>query len=423
MISEKLSNVEINRATYWAGSQCPIPQAYSSEAILEPLTLYRESPILHGKFLSVNLMESNLGHLAHWPLIVDQAIRLLTFGRVCDLTVRFTESQHITIFQFANFLNARQDIRIAEFEQTLTSDRVFIYRLKLQRQGNRPSFTTFDFGIITDGSRNDNVLKFISSIEAALAGHEIDVRVFVCGPFDALPEFGDRAFQIVALDGETKFDNKGWITKKKNLIVQASAAENILIVHDRYILSPEFFDQMIEYGSDFGVVVPFQHTSKGKRFPDWVTLSSRWTWTPSHLMARDDFNQNMYVNGGAILAKRALLVEHSWNELLFWSQGEDVELTRRMQQAGIVPAYADTVQLEVIEFRDGYISSFEKGPTTQDSDVLPGFFAGILGHRVVGVILRSPVGARIINSKFVKTLQSTNFGAWLGRRLMVHVQK
>ena len=116
-------------------------------------------------------------------------------------------------------------------------------------------------------------------------------------------------------------------------------------------------------------------------------------------------------------------LEHPWDELLFWSQGEDVELTRRMQQAGIVPAYADSVSLEVIESRNGYIASFEKGNPAPDSTRLGGFAASLLSHKFVGAFVRSNIGQYLVASKLGKVLKSTNFGAWLGRRLMGHVRK
>lgn len=408
------------KSVYWVGTRSPITESKVSDALLNPLNLHREAPDLHGSFDSVNLMEVDLGSLENWKLVLDQAIRLLNYDGPSELTLRFTESKNCTVFQLANFMRARTDFSIEDFEQTVTADRVFIYHFKLMRRLGKPSLLTFDFGIITDGKRNSNVVQFIESIEKANIGHDFKTRVFVCGPLDLLPDLHHEKIEVTEIDGETRFDHKGWITRKKNLILQKSTAENILIAHDRYALPEDFFDRMIEYGADFGVIVPSQRTTKGQRFPDWVTLSSQWSWTPSYLMQGHEFNENMYVNGGLVLAKRHLLLEHPWNELLFWSQGEDVEQSRRMQQAGIVPAYANCVQLEVLEYRDGYIASFERGNPVQEPVKIRGLAAAFLASSLVAKAIKTRPGQALVNSNLGTYLRATNFGAWLGRRLSSH---
>jgi hypothetical protein len=105
----------------------------------------------------------------------------------------------------------------------------------------------------------------------------------------------------------------------------------------------------------------------------------------------------MYVNGGALIAKRQLLVECPWNELLFWNQGEDVELTRRMKVLGITPRLAPYVVLETDEPREGYTQEFLP-PLDKDSSFLES------ANRRVEHTLLSFVLWKILSAKPVKSL-------------------
>jgi hypothetical protein len=130
------------------------------------------------------------------------------------------------------------------------------------------------------------------------------------------------------------------------------------------------------------------------------------------------------VNGGAILAKREVLQLFPWNELLYWNQGEDVELSRRMQQRSIYPRYARTLELVVLQVRDGYIESFEKSRINNQRK--PGRYDGVvskfLQSQIVGALLRAPAFRQLVKSKWARRFQTTFLGAWIARRLVIHLE-
>ena len=87
-----------------------------------------------------------------------------------------------------------------------------------------------------------------------------------------------------------QFHDLGWITRKKNLVVQAASRENILIAHDRYTVPPDFLERMTDFGGDFDVIVPRQATVDGRPLPDWVMISDDLNWATPGWMEFGDLS-------------------------------------------------------------------------------------------------------------------------------------
>jgi hypothetical protein len=373
MFDQNLLNEVINSGpVFWAGKQAPVADFTVSTRIVDPDFDFREAASRHGKFSAVYLLEYDLGRIKQWPLIVDEALRLLKHGATSTLFVRFTQSQFLSIFGFAAFLRRRRDFTITLEFQEFDPDGTFVYALRCKRLSVQPTLSTIEFALITDGRRPDKVKRFVDSIAAVRGIDRIAWSVAICGPL----AFGET---LETLNGEVRFikepdqhTSKGWITRKKNLIVETSNAENLLIAHDRYEVPVDFLEQMFEFGADFSVLSPAQFDLQGKRFPDWVTLGSQWAWSIAGMLEYGDYSPHIYINGGVIISKREVLLETPWSDLLFWSQGEDVELTRSMAEKGVTPRLARNVRLRVTDARPGYTYEFARLPFRNDRYVLPG---------------------------------------------------
>jgi hypothetical protein len=360
---------------FWAGKQAPVADFTASTRIVDSDFDFREAASRHGKFSAVYLLEYDLGRFKQWPLIVDEALRLLKHGATGTLFVRFIQSQFFSVFGFAAFLRRRRDFNITLEFQEFDPEGTFVYALRCKRLSTQPTLSTIEFALITDGRRLDKVKRFIDSVAVVRGIDRIAWSVAICGPL----AFGET---LEKLGGKVRFINepdqhttKGWITRKKNLIVETSSAENLLIAHDRYEVPVDFLDQMFEFGADFSVLSPAQLDLQGKRFPDWVTLGSQWAWSVAGMLEYGDYSPNIYINGGVIISKREVLLETPWSDLLFWNQGEDVELTRSMVEKGITPRLARNVRLTVTDARPGYTYEFARLPFRNDKYVLPGAYA------------------------------------------------
>jgi cell division protein ZapA (FtsZ GTPase activity inhibitor) len=363
MFDAKLLN-EIcgSEAVFWAGIYPPVNSMVTSTRIFDPECDFRQSCAQHGTCSAVYLVEYNLGQFKQWPLILDEALRLLPYGKRSTLFVRFSQSALLSVFAFAAFLRRRKDFSFELIYQDQDSDGTFVYAIYCTRENVIPTLATFEFALITDGRRPDKVTRFIDSVARVRGIDNIDWRVAICGPTVFGETLDRRNGQVRFIEEPDQHMTKGWITRKKNLIVETTQAENLLIAHDRYEVPVSFLDQLFEFGADFSVITPAQIDTSGKRFPDWVAIGSQWSWTPCAMLQYGDYSPHSYVNGGAIISKRRVLTDTPWSNLLFWNQGEDVELTRSMTEQGVTPRLARLVKLIVTDARPGYIFDFMHVP-------------------------------------------------------------
>lgn len=369
--SKLLSEICNSLAVFWGGQHPPVGYFTCSTNLFESERDFRQSSIQHGSFDTVYLTEIDIGLYKQWPLILDEALRLLRYKATTSFFVRFKQSSLISVFEFSAFLRRKSKFKFEVIYQETDSDGTIVYALKCYRDSQHPSLSTFEFALITDGKRPAQIQQFIESVTKIRGIENIAWSIAVCGPpgFEA---------QITNRTGNTRYINepeantaKGWITRKKNLLVESSSAENILIAHDRYVLPVDFLDSMFEYGADFSVIVPSQSTKEGERFPDWVSIGSQWAWAPCGKLPYGEYDPNVYVNGGIIISKREVLIETPWNDLLFWNQGEDVELSRSMTENGVTPRLARQIRLLVTDARPGYLYDFASLPSLPNTYALP----------------------------------------------------
>ena len=281
------------------------------------------------------------------------------------MTLTFRESPLLSIFELKNLLQTWTKQRIQPLSEIRSGETIEL-RVQLTHSELRTADAiSWTFGLITDGKREDNVIAFVKSIYAI---HGLDdFEILICGPeIEELSEMN-----VLFIKTPDEFDHLGWITKKKNLIARKSSKQNLLIAHDRYVLPENFLEKMIGYGGDFDVISPRQVTPDGKRFPDWVCTGANWSWSPSGMLDYDDYSPYNYVNGGLTLAKTALMKRVGWNELLFWGQAEDVELSRRLLQDGAIHRPFTQLVISTLEARLNYDDAFMKIPVSKKSFILP----------------------------------------------------
>lgn len=369
--STLLSEVSGDGPVFWAGDRIPSAGLTASHALFDAGGDFRLPPFEHGRYRTVYLVEHDLGRYKQWPLIMDEALRLFRYGKRGTLFVRFRETDLLSIFAFAAFLRRRTDFKFELEYQDAFSNGTIVYCIHCDREATEPALSSVEFGLITDGRRPDAVARFAASVAAIRGIDLIDWSVAVCGPVQSPPKNDNAHPRIRYVDAPAAHASRGWITRKKNLLVRTSHAENMLIAHDRYEMPAAFLEQLFEFGADFSVIVPAQFDVAGEAFPDWVTIGSQWTRTGSATLEHGDYSPHGYVNGGVIIGKRQVLSAIAWNELLFWGQHEDVELSRALTAQGVTPRLARSVQLRVTTARPGYASDFERLPYLPDHYALP----------------------------------------------------
>lgn len=360
--AELLTYADAEKQAFWAGSAVPAPGVTASANLFNGRPGYREDSEHHGRYAAVYLIDLNIGHYPQWPVILDEALRLIAFETPSIFCVRFTQSPFLSVFAFAGYLERRHDFSFDIIDQDdEKGDYTFI--LSCRRRGQPATLDSFDFGMISNGSNIPALEMFIRSVSAITGIGAVDWSISICGPAN-LAERLDLSFlgadwgRVRIVAEPDAFRETGWITKKKNLIVAGSTAENILIAHDRFTLPPDFLERMKDFGGDFSLIVPRQIDEAGERVGDWVSIESHWGWAPQRLLSYEDYEENIYVNGGILIAKRAVLAEQGWSNFLFWNQAEDVELSRRLSAHGVTPRMAPDVVVRTRQTRSNYGYNF-----------------------------------------------------------------
>lgn len=342
----------------------------SSADIFDPSRDYRLDPAFHENFDVVDLTAVDLAARKAWPVILDEALRLLRPGGT--LTFRASNTRLVSFFELMRRVWIWNGGRVELVEQRVEEDGVHEASLRLTHDTPRDAtLASMDFVVITDGAEPARLDRFIASAREAASAGGIDYKILVCSSSQIdtglLAQYGDDCETLIT---QERFP--GWITRRKNLAAAHCRSENVLIVHDRYWLAPGFLEHVKQYGPDYSVLICRQIEPDGTRFPDLVATADDAVTTSAGLLEYDDWSPNVYMNGGAILAKRAVLTACPWNELLLWGQFEDVEWTRRLRDHGFEPRFSRLPTLVTTVPRDGYVEGFEPIPQDAARYIAPG---------------------------------------------------
>jgi hypothetical protein len=125
----------------------------------------------------------------------------------------------------------------------------------------------------------------------------------------------------------------GWTTKKKNILVETSRYENVILMHDYFLFDDNWYNSFVEFGNEWDICSNQQLLINGKRhFTDWVTWDDpvfpRYT-----SLSYDDWSrtQHMYMSGGYFIVKKHVVMDNPFNESLMHGQAEDVEWSLRVR--------------------------------------------------------------------------------------------
>lgn len=193
--------------------------------------------------------------------------------------------------------------------------------------------------IITRGDRDKTIMKFIQSFLPQRAARD-KAEITVVGrmaessrqlAWDICDQNG-VPFQLIEF---IEHDDKGWITKKKNVGCAASQYKNLLVVHDDCWLHDQFIENLkteIEGPSGqvtYDVLGFSIRNQDGSRPYDWCYLGPN-----GHINFCYELDDpHVYIDGTAILIRKEVWHQCWWNENLFVNQAEDVDYSKRLRAA------------------------------------------------------------------------------------------
>ncbi len=184
----------------------------------------------------------------------------------------------------------------------------------------------WSFGIITNGKRDAWVNELIESI---IAQNIPQYEIIVCGTYANPSGYPVRYIKF------SENDDKGWLTKKKNIVAANATYENMCILHDRIRLAAGWYEGMRKFGDDWVIQYcgVFSPDGREKHNDALVATAINGKYVGCNL-DHNDWDLTMWVDGAQIITKKALFLKYNLDEELFHREGEDVEWCRRVQRAG-----------------------------------------------------------------------------------------
>lgn len=200
----------------------------------------------------------------------------------------------------------------------------FICRKTQSTKIENDSIDKWTFGIITNGKRLDWIEEIISSIKAQGIPH---FEIIICGSYKKRKDVRYIPFN--------QRDDRGWITKKKNLIVQNAKYQNICIIHDRINFKPDWYEGMKSWGNTFDHLACTQEY-QGKRTNDWEMHEKFQGLEFSFVSLLDyrDWDFHSCQGGQLHISKKQFLLECPWDESFLWKQPEDLRISETLRDAG-----------------------------------------------------------------------------------------
>ena len=200
------------------------------------------------------------------------------------------------------------------------------------------------FGILTSGAS----AQAAEMASAILSLDLPNVEVIFCGPRPAgVPN--DPRVSAIDLDEP---EPRGWITRKKNLIADRARFDNLCLLHDRYVITPDWADALSTYGPCYSFLTFPQVYYAGvdnqfpQRYPDYQLLAqdrgiqgalatsvydADRVFHPDY----DDFSETAFCCGGLYLARRSLWNLVRQDEALFHCEWEDISFGLECQRRGL----------------------------------------------------------------------------------------
>lgn len=206
------------------------------------------------------------------------------------------------------------------------------------------------FAMITKGERDKWIEEIIQAVHKQKVPH---YEIIVCGTYHDRDE---KNFTYIPFKER---DDKGWITKKKNLMARIAKYENFFFIHDRIVLDKDWFKGMKKYGNCFELLCNRQTLrGEGIRAGDWLTYGTSTLGSPFAISKLDykDWDEYIYMGGQLSIWKKSIWEKSPWNETLYWGE-EDVELTFRARDLGFLPRFNPHSSVEALAWRFGDLPS------------------------------------------------------------------
>lgn len=303
--------------------------SFKSESFEDVYVQIRDFP---DKFLHIALKE--------WFLLVKPKGKL-------HIEYPAQSERDLEILEKSLWWMARGDYIITKHEIKRNKGRLVLTKIR-SMVANLGLMNEWTFGIVTNGERDDWIEEIISSIRAQ---HIPKYEIIVCGKYRDRDEAN---FKYIDFNERS---DRGWITRKKNVIAQHATYENMCILHDRLVFDRDWYKGMRLYGNAFEFLGCRQIEKKtGETAGDWLTLGgpSGTRWKISRL-EYTDWDYYGYLSGQLIIMKKSIWKKTMWDETRYWDGVDDADwdIIFRARDLGYVIRFNPYASVTALVWRHG----------------------------------------------------------------------
>lgn len=256
-----------------------------------------------------------------WKIEIDEAIRSLKQQGILEFILEEHKAQDLINFWFyLGRVSSIRQYKLLEVERVRGNS----HKIRIEITRRILNGNSWSICYITNG----NNLEQIRATENLVKNMK-NIQLLVCGPKKLLLRILDSS-QII---DDSEFKKTNLIAAKKNLLISNAKNENLLLLHDRYEIAPDFFESFKNFGYDFGIAVPNQIIKETNiNYPGLLnSQEGNFGYIDSHI-----FEDSYFVNGGCIALKREIALNVKLNPFLSWGEQEDVEWSKRLRDSGEV---------------------------------------------------------------------------------------
>jgi hypothetical protein len=204
----------------------------------------------------------------------------------------------------------------------------------------------FSFGIITNG-QNDSFIKII--IDSIIINKIPNYEIIIVGNTKIE---NSANINILYFDEKIK---EGWITKKKNIIIEKAIYENVVIIHDYVSFDKDWYVGFLKFGNNFKLCITKIKNIDNTRYRDYTLFPYKVDYLNINYSPCDIdkyFNNNcllpysfknsintnkyLYISGAYFVVKKYIGLMFPLDETLLHNGGEDVEWSKRLHNNNII---------------------------------------------------------------------------------------
>ena len=362
-----------------------------------------------GSHRDIDLTPIDLMSNRNWPRIIDEILRAAIPETLCTLAIGFNHEISATFDELMEkiYLFCRGNASLVSIDESQPRK---VATLEVTTPKRHTNMNCLSICIITSGKNDEFLLRILKSVHDIRGNGALKIEVLVCAPIGYIPpsEILNLIDTVIPVDDPDNLPPM--VSVKKNVFVDAANYENLLIAHDRYVFSEEIIETLRDFGGDFDVCSLQATDSNNLEFPHWTAYANGWKSGLS--IAENDFDSNVFLNGGLFLVKKSVLKAIPLNPLLGWGYGEDVEWSRRLTHSGITPKFITGLGVKTLDHRDGYFTWFLPRPESLNVTFEPQKKDGY-----IDTIGNFPLGRPVNLSRFLSREDALRNGMVIGNDL------